>query len=304
MAGSRCFVQFPHPGAERRPDAGGDCGWSTLEAWNSRKFMQLSGEWIGSDGSTGSGDLWAWGEWEPQSKRLRGLNGCSERGYPQHLWHPYYEVPERGCGDLHNTDPFIFGDRFLYSNCRQGRKSLRSLGRGSVIAFGSHKARRWVLDTVMVIAGSVAYLPRRARSELAGRVPQAFVDVTAGSLEDNCHDTSCGSAPVRRSGCGAGAGDDADVKFRLYWGATRQDPVGGMFSFFPAMPAGGTRGFARPGIKLPDCCFTEALRQGHKLSPGLSVESRRQLWESLAAQVHDAGLVLGTHAALPPRRTS
>ena len=61
-------------------------------------------------------------------------------------------------GGLHNTDPFIFGDRFLYSNCKQATSTrLRSLGRGSVIAFGSHTARRWVLDTVMVVAGSVDY---------------------------------------------------------------------------------------------------------------------------------------------------
>ena len=284
---------------------GGGRGWNTLAASHARKFMQLSGEWTGSDGSTGNGDLWAWGEWEPQSHLLRRLEGPRERGYPQYLWHPYYEVPEGGCGGLYNTDPFIFGDRFLYSNCRQTSSTrLRSLGRGSVIAFGSHKAHRWVLDTVMVVAGSVDYLPLRARSELAGLVPEVFVDVTAGPLEDNRRDTSCGAAPVRRSGCGAGAGNDADLKLRLYWGATPQDPVGGMFSFFPAMPAGRSQGFPRPGIKLPDWCFTESLRQRHKQSCGLSEESMKQLWMLLAAQVHEAGLVLGTHAALPSPRTN
>ncbi len=305
MADSCCFVQFPHPGAEQRPAAGGGRGWNTLAASHARKFMQLSGEWTGSDGSTASGDLWAWGEWEPQSHLLRRLGGSRERGYPQYLWHQYYEVPKGGCGGLHNTDPFIFGDRFLYSNCKQtSRTRLRSLGRGSMIAFGSYKAHRWVLDTVMVVAGSVDYLPLRARSELVGLVSEAFVDVTAGPLEDNRQDTSCGPAPVRRSGCGGAVGGDADVKLRLYWGATPEDPVGGMFSFFPAMPAGRARGFPRPGIKLPSWCFTESLRQGHKQACGLSEESMKPLWDSLVAQVYDAGLVLGTHAALPPPRTS
>ena len=93
------------------------------------------------------------------------------------------------------------------------------------------------------------------------------------------------------------------MKLRLYWGATPEDPVGQMFSFFPAMPAGRARGFPRPGIELPNWCFTTSLRQGHKQSCGLSEESMRRLWESLTEQVHGAGLVLGTHAA-PPRRTS
>ena len=304
MADSCCFVQFPHPGAEHRPGADAGRGWKTLAVPHARKFMQLSGHWIGPDGHTGSGDLWAWGEWEPQSQLLGRLDGPRERGYPQYLWGPYYEVPERGCGGLHNTDPFIFGDRFLYSNCRQtGSRRLRSLGRGSVIAFGSHKAGRWVLDTVMVVAGGVDYAPGRARSALAGLVPEAFVDVTAGPLADNRQDPSCGPAPLRRGGCGAAAGGDADVKLRLYWGATPEDPVGEMFSFFPAMPAGRARGFPRPCIKLPDWCFTKSLRQGHKQSCGLSEESMRRLWGSLTEQVHGAGLVLGTHAA-PPRRNS
>ena len=244
VADSCCFVQFPHPGAEQRPAAGGGRGWNTLAASHARKFMQLSGEWTGPDGTTGSGDLWAWGEWEPQSQLLGRLGGPHERGYPQYLWRPYYEMPEGGCGGLHNTDPFIFGDRFLYSNCKQTSSTrLRSLGRGSMIAFGSHKAHRWVLDTVMVVAGSVDYLPLRARSALAGLVPQAFVDVTAGPLEDNRQDTSCGPAPVRRSGCGGGAGDDADLKLRFYWGATPEGSRGWDVQFLS-----GDASWPRPGV--------------------------------------------------------
>ena len=293
-------IREPSTGPVRARAAGG----TRSRASHARKFMQLSGHWIGPDGHTGGGDLWAWGEWEPQSQLLDRLDGPRERGYPQYLWGPYYEMPERGCGGLHNTDPFIFGDRFPYSNCKQASSTrLRSLGRGSVIAFGSHTAGRWVLDTVMVIAGSVDYAPGRARSALAGLVPDAFVDVTAGPLADNRQDTSCGPAPVRRGGCGGRAGDDADVKLRLYWGATPEDPVGEMFSFFPAMPADRARRFPRPGIELPDWCFTTSLRQGHKQSCGLSAQSIRPLWGSLTEQVHGAGLVLGTHAA-PPCRTS
>ena len=74
-----------------------------------------------------------------------------------------------------------------------------------------------------------------------------------------------------------------------------------MFSFFPAMPAGGDTGFPRPGVELPAPHFNIRLQRGHKQSCGLSGKTLVRLWESLAEQVRDAGLVLGTRAALPPR---
>ena len=74
-----------------------------------------------------------------------------------------------------------------------------------------------------------------------------------------------------------------------------------MFSFFPAKPAGGDTGFPRPGVELPAPHFNNKLQRGHKQSCGLSAKTLVRLWESLAEQVHDAGLVLGTRAAPPPR---
>lgn len=301
MADSCCFVQFPHPGREAGPRVGR--AWNTLNATHARKFMQLRGEWIRADGSTRSGDQWAWGEWEPQSRLLRRLHQPDALAYPACLWLPYYAISEDGCQGLHNTDPFIFGDQFLYSNCKQPRSPrLRSLDHGSVIAFGSRKAGRWLLDTVLVVAGFVDYSPAWARSDLAGLVPATFLDVTGGPLEDNNHDATCTPAPRLRKRCGGQQASDPDATFRLYWGATPTDRVHGMFSFFPAMPAGGDTGFPRPGVALPEPYFNNRVQRGHKQSRGLSRNTVVRLWKSLATQVCDAGLVLGTHAALPQRR--
>ena len=193
MADSRCFVQFPHPGGEHRPGPGGHAAWNTLAAAHARKFMQTSGEWIEADGNTRCGDLWAWGEWEAQSQLLRRLGGSKALGYPQYLWRPYYVIPDEGHGGLHNTDPFIFGERFLYSNCKQlSGKRIRSLARGSVVAFGSQKSGQWVLDTVLVVSDFVDYTAAQAPSALAGFVPEAFLDVTGGPLADNDRDSRCG----------------------------------------------------------------------------------------------------------------
>lgn len=279
-----CFVQFIHPGGEHLPDAGRFKDWIPWHRPHARKFMQLRGSWVERNGSERSGDLYAWGEWEAQSELLRTLGRSRTDGYPQHLWRAYYRVPADGRFDgLRNTDPFIFGGRFLYSNCQQPSKpGLRSLGRGSVIAFGSYKARQWILDTVLVVAGSVPYTASQADRELEDlgldvEVPEAFLDVTAAPL----------------------ASEGWDGELRLYWGATPDDPVDGMYSFFAASPADGGPGFARPAIQLDSDYFTKKLSRNHKRTPA-SLETLDNLWQSLVEQVHDGGLVLGVHAAPPP----
>ena len=302
MADSCCFVQFPHPGGEAGPRVGG--AWNTLARRHSRKFMQVRGEWVQADGSARSGDLWAWGEWEPQSRLLRRLRRPDALAYPACLWLPHYAVPDGGCEGLHNTDPFIFGDQILYSNCGQPTNPrLRSLARGSVIAFGSRKADQWLLDTVLVVADFVDYSPAWIRSDLSGLAPVTFLDVTGMPLEDNRQNSACTPVPKHRNHCGSRqASRDPDATLRLYRGATPTHPVHGMFSFFPAMPVGGDTGFPRPSVELPESYFTNKPRRKPKQSCGLTSKTMVRLWECLATQVRDAGLVLGTRAALPQRR--
>ena len=304
MVDSCCFVQFPHPGREARLSRKGGGGWSTLAATHARKFMHARGEWIEAGGRLRSGDLWAWGEWEAQSQLVRRLRRPDTLTHPECLWRPCYTIPNGGWEGLHNTDPFIFGERILFSNCKQASSPcLRSLDRGSVIAFGSRKAGQWVLDTVLVVADFVDYSTASARSDLAGVVPEAFLDVTAGPLEDNHRDATCTPAPHTRNRCGGPrAGQGPDATLRLYRGATPEDSVHGLFSFFPEMPAGSDTGFPRPAVELPESHFNKRLQRGHKQSCGLTDQTLARLWESLGAQVHAAGLVLGTRAALPRRR--
>ena len=181
MADRRCFIQFPHPGGEHQPDPGGGRAWNTYSYAHARKFMQTPGTWTDEHGHQHSGDLWAWGEWEAQSELLQELDQPDSWGQPRYLWLPYYTDQPDGYERLHNTDPFIFGDRFLYSNCKQARRpSLKRLDQGSVIAFGSKKKHSWVLDTVLVISDFVDYLAAETHAVLAGQVPSAFLHVTGG----------------------------------------------------------------------------------------------------------------------------
>ena len=295
MANKRCFVQFSHPGKEHEPASG--CDWNRSKYGHRRKFMQLGGEWIEGDGTKRSGDLWAWGEWEPESDLICKFNlpdGFSQ--HPRVLWDPYY-VPKENYRGLHNTDPFIFGERFLYSNCgqaSQSKRGLKHLDRGSVIAFGSGKAiagkRRWMLDTVLVVGDFVEYDMRKARMELKDLAPATFLDVTGGPLAENAS-TSGTCAPT-------------SAWLRLYRGATPNNPVQGMFSFFPAIPAGDGSGFSRPLVDLADEYFNRKSWQAPKgLGRERMCSELFDLWNRLVKQVRDAGLVLGTHAELPERRS-
>ena len=272
----RSFIQFHHPGTEH--DLRSGSGWNTAENGHRRKFMRLDGRWLDDHDETQSGAMWAWGEWEAQSKPLRDLDQSHDARLPSRLWRPYYE-PMSDYGRLQNTDPFVFGCRFLYSNCKQNG-ALRRLSPGSVIAFGSRFRGEWVLDTVFVVACSIEYRTHDMRADLAERVPSAFLEVTGRPITTN----------------------NRTETLRLYYGATPGKPVGGMFSFVPATPAGGNRGFGRPPISLPSEHFDKTQRRGEygrrtDLAPG----TRLGLWESLVRQVRMAGLVLGTYAKLPER---
>ena len=289
MADNLRFIQFPHPGSEHEPDSRGGKSWNTLRNQHARKFMEFSGKWIEDDSSVRSGSIRAWGEWEAESDLICKLSQPGQDPqFPRYLWRPYY-IPKDSYRGLHNTDPFIFGDRFLYSNCAQWRRlknsGLAYLGRGAVIAFGSAKnisgEWKWMIDTVFVAADSQDYSAPEARRVLADAAPEAFLAVTGGPMVDSKDQAS----------------------FRLYKGATPDDPVDGMFSFFPAMPAHGDAGFRRPLIDLRREYFNPRNSRAQKgLRRNCTSEELRRLWKSLVTQVRGAGLLVGTHAAVPERR--
>ena len=286
----RCFIQFPHPGKEHSSGA-----WNNKTNGHKRRFMQVHGDWIEKDGTKRTGDLWVWGEWEPESNLIREFNAKHGGPYhPRYLWEPYWAPREDSYQGLHNTDPFIFGDCFLYSNCGQlgrNRRGLKHLDQGSVIVFGSGKKadgeKKWMLDTVLVVRDGFPYDPLALHKGLGCKVPDAFLHVTGGPLAADL------------------AENPEKGGFRLYRGATPDDPVRGMFSFFPAMPANGDAGFARPFISLQGESFNPRnwrSPKGHgRNCRGHTLKDLRRLWNSLVTHVRDVGLVLGTRAEVPPR---
>lgn len=282
MRERRCFVQFMHPGGEHQPDQADRKRWN--RGPHRRKFLKSRGRYL-ERGQVNEGEIAFWGEWEPESCVLhRYTDGGPDA--PRFLYEPYYVEPRDGAW-RQNTDPFVFGTAFHYTGCMQhtkrGPTQLRLLERGSIILFGSCRGkRRFVLDTAFVIADSADHNAADHQKRLDGRISDTYRAVTIDPWYR-------ATLPQGRS-------------HRLYWGATRERPVCGMFSFFPCQRfAEGARGFERPEIQLPGF-VTPSLTQGKIITRDVALADLADLWGHVAGQVERQALALGIHAELPPRR--
>jgi hypothetical protein len=274
MTENAYVVQFPHPGGERlpKPLAGGaTMPWNT-DTQHGRKFLLSPATWTNHAGETHQGQVTFWGEWEPQSEVLEMLP--SGPGLPRALQRPWYAVEDTGWRQ--NTDPLVFGDRFSYTNCRQGRnKKLRNLPAGTVALFGSKVNHDFVLDTVLVVASAARWQPADGPPPDAGQGADALV-----------------ADPISRDPNGDG------LTLTWYSGATRSQPIDGMYSFVPALPyQPGQAAFARPHIRL-EGLITPNLAMAAKVTPSQA----RDAWERVVEQVFDAGLVLATDLPTPEHR--
>jgi len=278
MDDSVCFVQFLHPGGEHGPDDG------LLKRWNDgphrRKFLIGQGQYL-QGGVPIEEEVVFWGEWEAPSE-VRPISAPPHDG-PNWLHRPFLELPTSYRG-LQNTDPFVFGDQFHYTGCLQhtkfGPTQLRNMSRGSVILFGSclHRST-FVVDTVFGVADFVDHSLRDYRDKLQGRISDMYDRVTIAPWYANT---------VQR-----------DKVHRLYFGATFDNPVDGMFSFVPCRPTDeAARGFARPDVFIPGL-ITPSQTQNKKLRRVGSSAELKPWWEEVVRQVEGQGLSLGTRIMLP-----
>ena len=236
------------------------------------------------DGPDIAGPVTFWGEWEASS--AVDVVWPGEGDLPRALHRPAFDL-EPPAGRRENTDPWVFGEQFRYSNCRQlyrGRPSgLQSLPRGSVILFGSRLSGRFVLDTVFVVADGFA---ATVDDHLDVDPDPLFRRNVWGSLTT---DTTNGEGWLRSQ------------EFTLYRGATPQNPVGGMYSFVPARPGGQDR-FARPAITSPGGLRRPVVNPRNSRAPSgfrsadrIPLGQAAMVWADVAATVARQGLVLAHH---------
>ena len=277
------MVQFLHPGGEHEPDTEGGKRWN--RGAHRRKFLVAEGT-CARNGESHDGQIAFWGEWEPPSRLISEFPGANVvepwQRLPRYLMEPTLEQPG-SFKDLQNTDPCVFGG-FWYTGCQQrATNAVRWLAPGSVVLFGSRAGTRsspaFVLDTVFVVASYVDHDASSFRTLLRGKVPDAYFVTT---LEAWYWGTQA---------------DPSDPGYRLYFGATREAPVNGTFSFFPAMPrTSQDRGFPRP--RISDETISNGKSQGYKLTE-VGMDGAAAAWARVSDQVLASGLWLGTGAKMP-----
>jgi hypothetical protein len=252
--------------------------WPAATSPHRRKFMLCRGVWRpGATAAEQRGALTLWGEWEADSS-VRPVTGRITGG-PQWIHRPLFLGPGAAPAGVvpQNTDPFVFGERFLYTFCRQRREApLRRLARGSLILFGSSIGGSFVLDTAFVVADGLDHTREDHARTAGSRVDEVFRATTLDPMY---------------------AWDHVEGG-RLYSGATARDPVAGMFSFAPCLPAPPVTPFARPRIDLPgliDPCVDDRAR----VLPLDAVEAVAAVWRIVVAQVEAAGLHLAVGLELP-----
>ena len=173
--------------------------------------MSLNGEWVTANDTERSSELWAWGEWEAESTARELSRPGGDPRLSPYLWTPHY-VSQPSYAGLHNTDPFIFGKRFLCSNCGQprgGNSGLRHLGRGSVIIFGSQFKKRRASD------GRPCY---RDRSDRGGAAACEEAIVPNSGVSARRHEEPDGGGrgtetSTRGDGCGSISGVSREFRY-------------------------------------------------------------------------------------------
>ncbi|QGG48012.1 hypothetical protein [Heliorestis convoluta] len=213
--------------------------------WNDgehyRKFMKAYGKYISSLNKPPLlGDITFWGEWEPATTfetinytndsikdNIISIIRNSKR--PKYLHHVYKIKKESGVY-LQNTDPYVFGDNFFYTNCKQRGEMIR-LQKGDIILFGTpgkvfNKETVYMeLDTVFVVGDNTIHINKSDYpqfNKFSDEKYQIFKNVVLEKIFERLNKKN-----------GQYFITDTEKKFIIYKGATYDNPVNEMFSFVP-----------------------------------------------------------------------
>lgn len=266
------IIQFYHTWVEHLVDYDCfDCGYKCLESkesrcrkklrmiltdgimpWNDlknhkRKFIKARGKYIynGNNSKVESDiqDIALWGEFEPPTsfeeiKYTFELGKKDLNNYPKFIHTPRI-IENIDAKNLQNTDPYVYGQSFLYSCCLQsGFKILHNLNRGDIILFGSRGKKDgkyyFALDTVFVVDKLIATFNRKNYKNLIKdkiisetyfySVIDKIFNGNRGSLDDTAENES------NMAGC---INNEDLFDFHLYSSVTYKTPYNGMYSFFP-----------------------------------------------------------------------
>jgi len=258
--------------------------WKRGNSQHDRKFVVSRGSLFEPDAGRDHRDvdIVFWGEWEGPSVFWKV---DEPRGKPTpSIMHAPFRPGRLPLESVQNTDPIVFGDAFVYSNCLQDSfVSLRTLAAGSIILFGRHSRTThqpaFSLDTCLVIDRVEALGPFPFDAETYGE------DILADAV----------LSPLFTEG--------AVADFAVYFGRMRTVGIASPFSFFPArLPDDPEPLFARPQLMpvgpLEGIISPENMQGINNAT--VSPAERDAIWHEVTRQVVGQGCALGYHAVAPP----
>lgn len=276
-------VQFIHPGAEHHVDKNGWTPWNLKK--HGRKYLAVNGRAIDSSNHCDSSVLFVWAEWEGPSRSI--FDWPNKHGeYPSHLVVPQYPGHAKPIYGLQNTDPYIFGDHFKYTLCKQINKNgvsnfLARLQPGTLILFGSNVKNSFVLDTAMVLSEVKV---EHSLANWASVLSSCSDTYKAMTLEPMYFDKN-----IR-----------PESRFTYYQGASHHTPFNKTFSYSPCIQETKLpQGFERPNISLP-IVINQRLMMGQKRTQ-MSLSAIQECWLDTKAQVFDQDLCLGVEFDEPEK---
>jgi len=281
-------IAFVHSGAEFAPTPRSEIddwrwiegGRKALRGWNNgphrRKFVVAEGRCRETpQASDRTGPMTFWAEWEPHSIAtpliLSGEHGPNAT--PSFAHEPFLV---RGTTGVQNTDPFVFGDCFWFTNCHQRRYvRLRKLDRGAVVLFGTTYRQYFAVDTVFVVE-------------------------TACTPDDYLRTPTLAPEQLRLATLDLHGLAENNRDFVFYKGKT---PSGGPpFSFVPCRPVehGGPRGHPRLMLDRAEFSIRGNTQGVSRIPRTTDMEALSDLWRRLAEQCLVQNLHLGHWVAPPP----
>ena len=230
------IIQFMHPGSERQPSrlrgrlvpdsepGYYHCRWA--EETHARKFLSVPGRYydeaMKQESPMQNLRVWCEAEWDTRARKLDPTSAAAPR------WeHSFLPARPKLPADGINTDPYIFGKQFVFTNCRQDtHPSLQNLNAGDMILFGSlkhlngEKRFSFLLDTVFIVSPESTFLDDLPSAPFKSCLSDWYHQAVLAPLRSPCS--------LNKKSC-----VKYDYNYRLYLGASSKRTFNGMFSFAP-----------------------------------------------------------------------
>lgn len=292
------IIQFLHTAQEATPvnELDNVIPWNNNDT-HRRKFILSNGKFLNDNLEQEESELVFWGEWEAQSEIVK-INK-SNINPPNYLNKPFINpaVPCR----THNTDPYVFGDKFRYIICKQGyfHNVLTNLEPNSIILFGSSINGRFCLDTVFVISNDQSNYTVDTIENLfplnnRGQYYHASVNPIYGEFEYNNRNAE--SEDFCR------INDKRDYTFYKAVNFLDRQNYNDLYSYVPCKVYNPNNFiFRQPVITLD---FIKGNQTQGVNSKDCSVEEIVNYWKDIANQIQDKNLRLGTYFNTPELQTN